>query len=201
MSTRAKKLAWASAFATWIALTLGVLGLLTSYSSRAGAAATEGLTTFPVASTLPRKEGRPTLVMIAHTKCACTRASLRELERALARSDGKLETFVLFVGPAANGLLDLRATARAIPGVQVIESEEEARRFGALTSGQTYLFDGSGRLVFRGGLTPSRGHEGENVGTDAIRRFLDSPHDAPASSSSASAQRSDVFGCALFAPP
>ena len=200
MSIRAKKLAWASAFATWLALTVGVLGLLTSYSSKAGAAATEALTTFPAASTLPRREGRTTLVMIAHTKCACTRASLRELERTLARSGGNVDTFVLFVGPPSSGLLDLRATARAIPGVQVVEDEEEARRFGALTSGQTYLFDGRGRLVFRGGLTPSRGHEGASVGGDAIRRFLDSPHDSPAASS-ASAQASDVFGCALFAPP
>lgn len=183
----------------WLALTVVVLVALTSYSSRAGAASAETLTVFPATSTLARHEGRPSLVLIAHTKCACTRASLRELERALARSGGKVDAFVIFVGPASEGLLDLRATARAIPGVTVVENQDEAKRFGAQTSGQTYLFDGQGHLVFRGGLTPARGHEGASVGSDAIRRFLDAPPAGSASSSSV--QRSEVFGCALFNTP
>jgi hypothetical protein len=65
----------------------------------------------------------------------------------------------------------------------------EAERFGALTSGQTYLFDPQGQLLFRGGITPSRGHQGDNVGSQRIAALV---HGETPSRS-----LSEVFGCAL----
>ena len=191
---RARQVIWASAFTAWLGLTATALALLTSSASRAGTPSADVVTAWPAASKLPRTEGRAALVMVAHTKCACTRASLRELEKAMARSGGRVDAFVIFVGPAAEGVLDLRAAARAIPGVQVTEDPSEAQAFGARTSGQTYLFDERGQLLFRGGLTPSRGHEGASVGNETVRKaFAGSPPSGPISSS-------DVFGCALFNP-
>lgn len=198
--TRTRTIAWASAFATWLGLTVFVLAALTNYASRAGAASVASSPVWPAASKLPRSRERAALVMIAHTKCACTRASLRELERAMARAQGTIDAFVLFVGPrestASTGLLDLRSMARAIPGVRVIEDEDEARLFGAQTSGQTYLYDAHGALLFRGGITPSRGHEGASVGGETVRRFVSGSPETVG----ASAQATDVFGCALFNP-
>ncbi len=44
----------------------------------------------------------------------------------------------------------------------------DARLFDAHTSGQALLYDASGRLVFKGGITASRGGYGQNAGADAI---------------------------------
>lgn len=190
--------AGAIALAAWLGAAGVALAALTDFSSRPGVAA-RAPTSWPAASHLDRAAGRGTLVMIAHTKCACTRASLRELERLMARAGERLEAFVIFAGPreasGVAGILDLRSTARAIPGVRVIEDEDEARVFGAATSGQVLLYDQGGALVFRGGITPSRGHEGESLGGEAVRRFAlgaDRTDDPTQTSAS------EVFGCALF---
>jgi hypothetical protein len=82
----------------------------------------------------------------------------------------------------------------ALDGITVIEDRDglEAARFGARTSGQALLYDGSGRLVFSGGMTASRGHEGDNAGRTAIERLV--RHERADRSSTL------VFGCGLFAP-
>ncbi|MDB5213646.1 MAG: hypothetical protein JWO86_1573 [Myxococcaceae bacterium] len=199
---RSHKLAWICAFAAWMTASGVALGALTEYASRpcAGALAP---TSWPRASHLSRTAGRGTLVMIAHTKCSCTRASLHELERVMTDAGSRIEAIVVFVGPnegsGAGGLLDLRATARAIPNVRVVEDPSEARLFGAATSGQVLLYANDGALVFRGGLTSARGHEGDSAGGDIVRRFSSSNTTSPSPSNPTAA--SAVFGCALFDNP
>ena len=61
--------------------------------------------------------------------------------------------------------------------------------FGAFTSGQVFLYGTSGELLFSGGITGSRGHEGDNAGRDAVESLLDR-RNAPA--------HTPVFGCSLF---
>jgi hypothetical protein len=65
----------------------------------------------------------------------------------------------------------------------------EARRFHAATSGETFLFDASGKLLFQGGVTASRGHEGENIGRSTLTALV--------LTGQAERDRSVVFGCAL----
>lgn len=195
---RSIRLVWAGAFIAWIAAVGGSIGALSEYASRPGPGA-QAPTSWPVASHLSRAPGRATLVMISHTRCACTRASLHELERLMARAGSRAEAFVVFVGPhEPSAVLDLRVTARAIPGVRVVEDETEARLFGAATSGQVLLYAPGGELVFSGGITPSRGHEGDSNGGEILRSFVVSGHGPEANSSSPLA--SGVFGCALFEP-
>jgi hypothetical protein len=172
------------------------LAALTDYASQPGIGA-RAPTSWPEASRLARTPGRATLVMVAHTKCSCSRASLHELARVMAGSDERVEAIVVFVGPdeGLGGLLDLRATARAIPNVRVVEDESEARLFGAATSGQALLYDPTGALVFRGGLTTARGHEGDSAGGSFVRRFALRDPGAPAPTST---RTTAVFGCALF---
>src|SRR5207248_10565652 len=115
-----------------------------------------------------------TLVMFAHPRCPCTRASIEELNRLLARCQGKLATRVLFFQPSnyppewSRG--SLWKSAEAIPGVIAQRDLDglEARRFGAETSGFVVLYSASGHLLFRGGITGSRGHAGDNTGMEAI---------------------------------
>ena len=187
------------AFTAWLAAAGIALGAIADYASKPGVAA-PAPTSWPTESRLARSPGRATLVMIAHTKCACTRASLHELERVMARAGSRAEAFVVFVGPSEStgtaGLLDLRSTARAIPGVRVVEDANEARLFGAATSGQVVVYDDHGSLVFRGGITSARGHEGDSAGNEAVRRFVVTGVSPAGSASNTSA--TEVFGCALF---
>ena len=88
---------------------------------------------------------------------------------------------------------DLWNTASALPDVTVVADDDgaEARRFGVSTSGQTLLYDERGRLLFAGGITGSRAHQGDNDGRRAIVALLNQKS-SPRSTTS-------VFGCALFA--
>jgi hypothetical protein len=65
---------------------------------------------------------------------------------------------------------------------------QDADRFGAVVSGQTFLYNAGGRLLFAGGITLGRGHEGDNPGRAAIIEWVTSGHGA---------RRAPVFGCTL----
>ena len=159
----------------------------------AAAAAAPG---WPAASRVARRPGMFTLVLFAHPHCPCTRASLAELERILARRPGRAATTVLFVRPegveAGWERTDSWRSAGAIPGVAVAVDPGgvEARRFGARTSGEVALFDPDGRLAFRGGITGARGHPGENAGADAVLARL--------AGAAPEATEAPAFGCPLF---
>lgn len=154
---------------------------------------------WPSDSALAQRSGRPTLVMLAQPRCSCTHASLRELERLMADVTGRVDAFVLFVapegeaGPTADD--NLWRLASKIPGVQVRADPggREARRFDAHTAGQVVFYDAAGRLVFSGGITSGRGHEGDNAGRSSIV--------ALARETGAADSRSHVFGCTLAAEP
>ena len=64
--------------------------------------------------------------------------------------------------------------------------------FGALASGQTFLFAADGKLLFSGGIVPFRGHAGDNPGRAAILSFV--------STGAAKVQQTSVYGCSLHDP-
>jgi hypothetical protein len=141
-------------------------------------------------------EPRHTLVMLAHPKCPCTRASIGELELLMTQTQKKLSAYVLFMKPEGEAedwtRTDLWHKARAIPDVQVIMDEggKKARHFKAETSGQVYLYDPSGKLQFAGGITISRGHSGSNPGRSAIVSYI---HEGKIK-----VKQTASFGCPLF---
>src|SRR2546423_2209104 len=134
---------------------------------------------WPADSAVQLAIDRPTLVMAAHPQCPCTRASVGELAQVMAHVQGKVQAYVLFYSPRKSAAdwqnTDLRRTAAQIPGVTVLSDVDgaEAQRLGAETSGHTFLFDPSGHLLFNGGITASRGHEGDNAGESAIVSLID----------------------------
>jgi hypothetical protein len=89
-------------------------------------------------------------------------------------------------------MTDLWDSAGQIPGVAAVADEDgaEAHRFSAATSGQVVLYDSSGRLLFSGGITASRGHSGDNVGRRAIVSLL--------ADGSGVRTETPVFGCPIF---
>ena len=147
------------------------------------------------AAQIERASDRPTLVMVAHPHCPCTAASVGELAQIMARLPGGVAAYVLFVKPKGAGRdwedTDLRHSAEAIPGVKVAFDPDglEARRFGAETSGHTFLFGVDGHLLFSGGITGSRGHAGDNAGKSALVALFN--NETPTRTQTL------VFGCSL----
>ncbi len=121
----------------------------------------------------PLRPAGTTLVMFVHPHCPCTRASIGELAKVMARCQGKVAAYVLLLQPANAGAswsrTDLWRSAGEIPGVEVRADLAglEAQRFHVATSGQTLLYV-DGRLRFAGGITGSRGHAGDSAGEDAV---------------------------------
>ena len=199
---------------SWLAIAAGGLWVLLAYENRPGTAA-HAQAGWPRESRLERDPVRPTLVMLAHPQCTCTRASLSELAEVLARSPEHPRTYVVFLKPEGFSEdwveSDLWRAAHALPGVTTVADEDgvEARAFGGATSGQTFLYDAAGSLVFYGGITGARAHPGDNVGRATLLATLNPgrPGTAgtsgttgkPATTLGEAGQPTNVFGCPLFA--
>jgi hypothetical protein len=116
----------------------------------------------------------------------------------MTRLQGRLDAFVLFSKPGGNTAevrsSDLWKKAATIPGVSTLYDHDgaEMERFGGQVSGQTMLYDLEGRLVFKGGITSGRGHQGYNDGADAVIRRVTGRLEA--------ASNTPVFGCTLHDP-
>ncbi len=178
----------------WAALTAAVFAVAIDYEHSPGVSAAAP-PVWPESSKLPPPDERPSLVMVVHPHCPCSRASISELAIIVARCRDRLEPHVLFLKP--DGVekgwekTDLWEFAATIPGVTVhIDlGGQESRRFGAETSGQVFVYSAEGELEFAGGITKSRGHEGGNRGRDKVIQAVLSPHGGPAAT--------PVFGCEL----
>ncbi len=138
----------------------------------------------------------PTVLVFAHPQCPCTRATIHELEQLVAHSQGLVEVRVLFLQPQSEPRewveSSLWQQTSKIPDVNISTiNEKELEQFGEVTSGQTMLYDVAGNLVFSGGITDSRGHEGDNIGRSVIEGYL--------RGNEISIRQTPVFGCALTA--
>lgn len=179
----------------WLgAIAIGISTMLT-YESTPGASA-DPSNEWPTESAIKLSPDTPTLIMLAHPRCPCTRASIHELSRLLTQVEGRVKPYVVFVKPKGYSedwdTTDLWSGASVIPGVIVIsdESGTEAKRFQAATSGQTLLYDKTGKLLFQGGITGARGHEGENPGRAAIVSIINTGTEM--------LDQTAVYGCPLF---
>ena len=175
------------------------LFLLLEYECRPGEQA-KAPPVWPSGSTLRLHPEKPTLLMLAHPHCPCTRASIGELEKLLARYGSRVDAHILFLQPPGRTedwtKSDLWRSASAVPGLSLWPDEDgrERERFKVATSGQVLLYLPSGELAFLGGITPSRGHYGDSRGQAAIEKLLLTAADLDTSTS---AETSGVFGCQM----
>jgi len=120
------------------------------------------------------QDGRFHLLMSIHPRCPCTKASLAELHRILAKTKGKMGVSILVYMPRGeqrewqNGAL--LNEAKSISAVSIISDQNGkiAELLGMSTSGAVCLYDKDGNLRYSGGITASRGHEGDNHGKSII---------------------------------
>ena len=188
---------WFGAVAVvWLCSAAAGLAVLWNYDNAPGETALPP-SSWPSGSHLTRATETSTLIMLAHPQCSCTRASLGELAEVLARAEVRPKTIVVFLKPSTFGdgweQTELWRMAARLPNVSVVRDDDgvEARSFGAATSGQTFLYDKRGALLFSGGITGARAHQGDNAGRQSVVALLNS---APRARSATS-----VFGCPLFA--
>jgi len=182
----------------WVAaIALGMFAVL-NHSYTPGDDSGVAPQNWPVRSGISVVSGKPTLVMFVHPKCPCTRASVNELAILMTRCQDRVNAHVMVVNPTGVPAdwpnTSLVQSARRVPGVAVGMDDKgrEARLFGANTSGLVVLYDGSGRLLFSGGITGARGHEGDNDGLSYVVGVLHG--EAPAQA------KAPAFGCSLFNP-
>lgn len=150
--------------------------------------------TWPSASRLARNDGAPTLVMLVHPHCSCSRASMSELQAVIEKAPRTLRTYVVVFRPrdarAGWERTDVYDAATRLRGAHVVIDEDgrEAKRFGTFTSGQTFVYDGGGHLRFEGGITSLRGHAGINRGRVDVIRLVNSE---------TGSGTHPVFGCSI----
>ena len=182
--------------AGWLLLCLSGFWLLWVYANTPGRFAQPQIT--PVFQThLKNESGNPTLVLFAHPKCPCTRATMSELERIQADFKNSFSTLIVFYEPYGAGAewreTDLWKRARTMHQTRTLTDidGELALASGATTSGQIALMDSDGELLFWGGITSSRGHEGLSLGGIALQTLLKGQEPID--------RRTNVFGCPLLA--
>ncbi|WP_413585544.1 hypothetical protein [Bdellovibrio sp. HCB274] len=137
----------------------------------------------------------PTLFVFAHPRCTCTQATLKELSRLKEKVGPQMavKVFVSYDPQDAFDGQEIERQARSIANIEVQTdlNRKFARSLNALTSGQTVLYAPEGNLLFQGGITVSRGHEGVSPGAMQIEKIVTGPF------IKTQFARTPTFGCHL----
>jgi hypothetical protein len=191
-------LALALAGLIWAATVTAGFGALWKYKTTPGVPGSPP-DRWPASSRIERNPRGATVVLFAHPKCPCTRATLTELSLAMSRvQGGHARVYVLFLKPSGTpenwAATDTWRSASQIPSTTVLLDRDgtESERFGSRTSGETLIYDSTGALLFAGGITFARGHEGDNAGEDALVSILRTGR--------SSTKLTNVYGCGLTDP-
>lgn len=183
--------------ALWATVVLVGGVILQTYANTPGQTGLEAAV-WPQGSELTSNSDTATLVMFVHPRCPCSRASLNELSRLTSTCGDQLKTLIAIHQPSSQTQAwvetTLQTMASEVPVAKVVMDVDgrEAEHFGAVTSGHVVLYSPQGNLMFSGGITASRGHEGNNAGRNAIERLV--------SGSTVERDSTPVFGCPLIGP-
>ncbi len=185
----------------WLCLVVAIFGAMAAYAAKPGAVGDVPQTwpkNPPAAMSLDPQQ--PTLVLAVHPRCPCTRATISELERALAKAPALPTTYALIYEPGPDDPVhedesfartSIASRLAKLPGVILIPDPDAqiASRFGARTSGHTLVYTPDAALAYSGGLTPTRAHEGPNTGSASLIELFNARQSL--------ASEAPVFGCPL----
>lgn len=144
---------------------------LTDYSSRP-APHTDVLAELPADvhfETSQADKNSPTILLFYHPKCPCTLASARCLARLASRFNGSPNFYAYAYCPAEEPDTWIASSTtdelRTINNVTIFpdRNAEKCKQFGVRISGHILVYNSAGKLVFSGGITPYRGHEGGSM--------------------------------------
>ena len=152
---------------------------------------------WPLGTQIQTQQSRPKLLVFLHPYCPCSLATLHELESLLARmAKNKPDTRIIFFKPGQDSVSWQRGKlwqeAKKLTSATIVLDNDGSQSllFHAHFSGQILLYSAEGNLLYNGGLTISRGHEGKNPGADYLYSLL--IHKA------FNLRTTPVFGCPLF---
>ncbi len=171
--------------------------VLTMYSLSAGPTGVDSLLSMTAAKPLqPVTLDQPWQLLIGiHPKCPCSVSSVAELRKLMETNSDKMRCRALVFVPSSvpRDWAETLCVAelRSIPGVmtEFDYGGDEMRDAGILTSGGTILYDRTDKIHFHGGITPSRGHEGPNAGSEAITAIVEGRETL--------AMDTPIFGCRI----
>jgi hypothetical protein len=173
--------------AGWIVVVSAGMAAIVRYDSTP-AAAHQVLTHWPRRSAIGFDGSRPNLLMAVHPECSCTRASLNELARMLPLLGGHARIVVLLLGRNGNRY---EQTVKELHLESFADRDgSEASRLGLIASGEIAIYAAGGNLLYSGGITGARAHEGDNPGEAAALAAL-------GTSDSVRNKKAPVFGCEL----
>jgi len=183
----------------WLTILSLGFGYLIVYSQTAAADSTR-LSTAAAAKCYGGGDAPATwaLVVAINPKCPCTAATVTMLERICAQTKGALHCQVLAYCPEGGdeSWTSTRTLRRLglIPRVAITTDYGGvlARELGLTTSGETILLDREHVIRFHGGITPARGHEGDNLGATTVRELVEEDP--------TSVTTYPIYGCPLSAP-
>jgi hypothetical protein len=168
--------AWLFGIVVWLAVMAGSYAWLLRYSFADGRTSVAPRI-IPAGLGLSPRLTRPQLLLALHPRCPCSRATVNELARILTQAPNASDVTVFMYKPSGEpdswlqgGLLD--ACRRMGCQIRADPDGRLAASLGSLTSGGVVLYDAEGKLRYQGGITGSRGHEGNNAGEQAIIEIL-----------------------------
>lgn len=174
--------------AVWLVVVIGGFAVLANHSL-SGGRQRRPPRHWPKTTAISRAATGASLLMFIHPDCPCTRASLGEVERLMAKHPDRLHVRLIVYDRVHSALQPQSfPVLSGVPAIVDIGGRE-ARRFGAATSGQVVLYNADGELLFSGGITVARGHAGDSDGTDAINSILQGQNPA--------VRHTPVFGCSI----
>ncbi len=180
----------------WVVLVGFAFTALLAYHNMPGDRS-DHATVWPANNSMKMDTQRANLVVFIHPQCPCSVATLNELARIQSICGVRLNIQVVFYCPSDMHWEDTSKVrqALAIPNVQITNDVDGklAERFGALTSGHSFLYSSDGRRIFSGGITPARGHEGENLGRSSIVKYV--------LEGKITCEKTNVFGCPILDSP
>jgi hypothetical protein len=185
---------WVCALAGWGAISAIGFMVLEAYATSPGARG-RSLGDWPQSCGIPIDGRKPTLLIFLHPLCPCSSASIDELREIVARLGDRVRLHAVVLRTDTlqrQGTGVIERSLAEVRGMRIWHDNGGAlaRRFGVLTSGHVLLYDSSGRLTFSGGITPTRGHRGNDSGESALRAaILGDPSDRSSI---------PVIGCPLF---
>lgn len=171
----------------WFGACTAGFSLLSQYALTPGKAAPSG-------GRLAAPRDGYLLSVFIHPLCPCSQATLSEMAVLLGQCPS-LSAELHFVKhhKLTYRVQDTALWQEAIrlPRTRLVVDADGGRAssLGAATSGQAFLADKNGDMIFSGGITGARGHAGDNMGSRTIREL------AGGGSRSAT---NPVFGCPLF---
>jgi len=200
--SRRKRLVLPALAGLWILALVPGIRYLLAFERTPGGEAPPAVT-WPVELATNQDPHLPTLVVALHPRCSCSQATLAELDEAAKDFDRPFNAILLIDQPRGANyewrqVSFYREAQQALHAKVVLDDDGLlAAHFGALTSGEVFLYSAEDRsskrsLLFAGGVTAARGMIGPNKGVEALKlAFQTNTHAQHASS--------PVFGCALFA--